>query len=675
MKQISKTKKEVEELREKIRHHDYCYYVLDQPEISDSEYDKLMRRLKSLESVHPELLTPDSPTQRVSGQPIKEFKSVRHRLPMLSLDNAYSYAELHDWVERVRKGLGQGEKIEYITELKFDGTSASFTYRDGRFILGATRGDGQIGDDITANLRTLPTVALRLISSAKYPVPKFLEVRGEVYMEHNDFQRLNREKQKKGEPLFVNPRNAAAGSLKLLDPKITAQRKLRHFIHSFGSLEKGKKISTHWEFIQSAREWGLRLNPHSRLCKNIDEVINECQKWQERRKTLAYDIDGMVIKINYIRQQQKLGHTLKSPRWAIAYKFPAEQATTVLQDIRVQVGRTGVLTPVAILKPVECGGVTISRATLHNFDEIKRLGVRVGDRVVVERAGDVIPKIIKAIEGVRTGRERIFHIPARCPDCGGKIVKEKEEEVAYRCTNPLCPIQLEKELVHFASRQAMDIEGMGKSVVEQLVRRGMVKNIADIYNALNKEKLLQLDLFAEKKAENLLKAIEKSKDRPLSRLLFALGIRHVGEKAAYVLASRFGNIDDLAKAKQDDLQNIAEVGPIMAEAIVEFFSSLQAKKLVESLKKAGLNLREEMAGATAWSLTGKTFVFTGELEGYSRTQAQRLVQERGGNYSSAVSKNTDFIVIGKNPGSKYEKAKKLNVKIIKEKDFKKMVKK
>jgi DNA ligase (NAD+) len=663
------TKKEIEKLRQKIRRHNYRYFVLNDPEISDSEYDKLMRRLIELEEKYPQFKSADSPTQRVGGEPLKKFKQVKHRVPMLSLDNAYSFEEVKAWAQRVRKGLGRTEKIEYTTELKFDGISAAFIYRKGRFSLGATRGDGKTGDDITANLKTVRTLALKLKSTKGHSLPGVLEVRGEVYMEHGDFRRLNEERKKAGHSLFANPRNAAGGSLKLLDPRITAKRKLKNFIHSFGLPEKGKGFSSHREFLQSAEAWGLCVSPHYKLCGDIDAVIAECKKWQKKRESLPYDIDGIVIKVNNLRQQKKLGVTLKSPRWAVAYKFPAQQATTTLERIDVQVGRTGVLTPVAILKPVQCAGVTIKRATLHNFDEIKRLGVHKGGRVVVERAGEVIPKIVKS---VHKGKGATLHIPAHCPVCKGEIVKEKEEEVAYRCPNPLCPAQLERGLMHFASRRAMDIEGMGQAVVEQLVGRKLVKDFADIY-ALTKQELLKLDLFAEKKAQALIQAIEKSRKQPFSRLLFALGIRHVGEKAAFVLANKFGNIDKLGKATKEQLRNIPEVGPVMASGVEDFFRSSQAEKLIKDFKKAKVNMIQPNVKVRAHTLAGKTFVFTGELESFTRTDAQRLVRELGGDFSSSVSKNTDYVVVGASPGSKYDKAKKLEVSIIDEAKFKKLI--
>lgn len=664
--------KKIEKLRDEIRHHDYCYYVLNQPEISDKEYDDLMRRLKELETKHPELVTKDSPTQRVSGKPLEEFATVKHGIPMLSLDNTYSFDELKEWDERVHKGLRQ-ELVEYVAESKIDGTSSSFTYRKGVFILAATRGDGETGEDITLNARTIRSVALKLIPVSRLPVPDLLEVRGEIFMERKAFERLNEERKRKGEALFANPRNAAAGSLKLLDPRITASRKLNCFVHSPGVLEGKKLFDTHWDFLKTAKAFGLRVDSNVKLCRSIDEVIEHCKRWEKKRDKLAYEIDGMVIKVNSLAQQRKLGFTMKSPRWAVAYKFPARQATTKLKDIVVQVGRTGVLTPVAKLEPVECGGVEISSATLHNFDEIKRLDARIGDRVILERAGEVIPKIVKVVKSVRTGREESFSVPKKCPECGAPIAKEKAEEVAYRCLNPSCPAQLERGLLHFASRSAMDIEGMGQSVVEQLVERKMASDFADVY-FLKEGELLSLSLFAEKKARSLIEAIEKSKSQTLSRLLFALGIRQVGEKAAQVLAERYGSLDSLMKAKSEDLQEISEVGPVMAESIEFFFKQPGTRKLIEKLKKAKVRMTEEVKRVGPQPLKGKTFVFTGELKGFARHEAEALVKSLGGRSSPSVSKQTDFVVCGSSPGSKYDKAKKLGVRIIDEKEFEALIK-
>jgi DNA ligase (NAD+) len=662
----TEVKKELERLREQIRHHDYLYYALSQPQISDKEYDILMRRLKDLEDKYPQFKTDNSPTVRISGGILEGFRTVKHKQKMLSLDNTYSYEELGDWDERVHKGLRSGEKVEYVVELKIDGVSANITYEKGMLSIGATRGDGEAGEDVTQNIKTIRAIPLVLLGKN---IPDFIEMRGEVYMERKDFALLNKERERAGEILFANPRNATSGSLKLLDTGLAAKRRLNFFAHSLGEY-KGLDILTQWEFLNRLKEWGMRTNPHSKLCSNLEEVIDYCKIWQEKREKLTYDIDGMVIKVNSLSQQSKLGFTLKSPRWAAAYKFPARQATTEVLNINLQVGRTGVITPVAELKPVECAGVIIRHATLHNFDEIKRLNVKEGDRVLIERAGEVIPKIIKVVQS--KGRHP-FIIPKACLVCRGKVIKEKEEDVAYRCINPSCPAQLERGLIHFASRTAMDIEGMGEAVVEQLVRKGLVKDFSDIYS-LKKEDLLKLELFKDKKAENLLEAIEKSKNQPLSRLIYGLGVRHVGEKAAYVLAHKFTTLDKIMKAKQEDFDAIYEVGSVMAESIVNFFRQESTQRLIKKLKEACLNLQEKLTPVKKSSLTGKTVIFTGELKNFSRSEVERLVRQFGGNASSSVSKNTDLVVFGENPGSKYNKAKELGIKIINEEEFREMIK-
>ncbi|MDD4894300.1 MAG: NAD-dependent DNA ligase LigA [Candidatus Omnitrophica bacterium] len=659
-------KKEIERLKTKIRRHDYLYYVLSQPEVSDKEYDDLMRKLKGLEDKYPQFKTKDSPTIRVSGGILEGFEAVKHKQKMFSLDNTYSYDELRDWDERVRKGLKTGEKIEYVVELKIDGVSANITYEKGALSIGATRGDGESGEDVTQNIKTIRAIPLVLLGEN---IPDFIEIRGEVYMEKKDFDILNKEREGSGEILFANPRNATSGSLKLLDAGLVAKRRLNFFAHSLGEC-KGLDIPTQWDFLNMLKEWGMRANPHSKLCNNLDEVINYCEAWHKKKEKITYDIDGIVVKVNSLSWQKKLGFTLKSPRWAVAYKYPAEQATTEVLEIIPQVGRTGVITPVAKLKPVACAGVIIKHATLHNFDEIKRLNVKEGDRVLIERAGEVIPKIIKVVQN--NGRHA-FITPKNCPVCKSKVVKEKEEDVAYRCINPSCPAQLERGLVHFASRDAMDIEGMGEAVVEQLVRKGAVKDFADVY-FLKKDDLLKLELFKDKKAQNLLGAIEKSKKQPLSRLLYGLGIRHVGEKAAYVLAQKFANLDSLIKAKKEELDAIYEVGSVMAESIVDFFTQQSTKELLKKLKEAGLNAEEQIMPVKKSPLTGKTLVFTGELKSFSRSQAERLVRQSGGNASSSVSRNTDLVVIGENPGSKYDTARKLGIKIINEDEFAEMIK-
>ncbi len=662
MKKNIKEKKEIEYLREKIRKHDYCYYVLNQPEINDTEYDKLMYRLKDLEISYPQYVSFDSPTQRVSEQPLTGFKSVKHRLSMLSLDNTYSAEEIKEWDKRIKKILPD-ENIEYVVELKIDGIGVSLVYEESVLFQGITRGNGEVGSDITLNVKTIKSIPLRL----KGKVPRKLEVRGEIFMGRVDFLSLNKGRKRDGQQLFVNPRNAVGGSLKLLDPRITSRRKLDCFIHSFGFMEGGEKFISHWQFLKEAGKLGLKINPHFKLYKKIEEVIDSCNQWAKKKNDLDYEIDGIVIKVNSLSSQEKLSSTLKSPRWAIAYKFPAKQSMTTLNSIKIQVGRTGVLTPVAELEPVECGGVTISRATLHNFDEIKRLGIRIKDRVVIERSGEVIPKIVKVIESVRKGNEEEFKIPEVCPECLVKITRE-EGEVFYRCINPFCSAQLERGLVHFASRNAMDIEGMGKAVVEQLILNKLVDDFADIY-FLKKEDLLKLELFKEKKASNLLGNIEKSKQKPLSCLLFGLGIHHVGEKGAELLAKRYGSIDQLIKTKKEDLEGIYELGSVMAESIVNFFLQDSVKKLIEKFRKAGLLLKEEKKELKTQTLKDKLFIFTGELKGFSRSEAQKTVRALGATVSSSVSKRVSFVVAGEKPGSKYEKAKKLNLAILNEDEF------
>ncbi len=659
-------KKSIESLREEIRQHDYLYYILSQPKVSDKEYDLLLSKLKKLEDEFPEFKSDDSPTVRVSGGILEGFNTVTHKEKMLSLENTYSFEELREWDVRVHKGLGGNKKIEYVVELKIDGVSASLSYKQGKFIIGATRGDGERGEDVTQNLKAIRAIPLKLLGKN---IPEFIEIRGEVYMDRVDFVKLNEEREDEGEVSFANPRNAASGSLKLLDSGITYKRRLNFFAHSLGEL-KGQEIKSHWDFLSLLKAWGVRGNIYSKLCHNLDEVIEYCNLWEKKREQLTYDIDGIVVKVNDIAQELSLGSTLKSPRWAVAYKFPARQATTEVLKINVNVGRTGVITPTAELKPVECAGVIISNATLHNFDEIKRLKIKVGDRVLIERAGEVIPKVIKVVES--RGKEE-FKIPNNCPACQGRVIKEREEDVAYRCINPFCPAQLERGIFHFASRAAMDIEGLGESAIAQLVKLKLVKNFADIYK-LRQADLKKLDLFKEKKIDNLLAAIKKSKARPLSRLIYALGIRHAGEKASFILAKKFKSLDNLSKAKKEELEDIYEVGPVIADSVIDYFSQRQTKEMVNGLKEAGLNFKDETAPLRATALAGKSVVFTGELKDYSRIQAEELVRNLGGNPSSAVSKSTDFLVAGENPGSKFEKAKKLNVKIIDERKFKEIIK-
>ncbi len=658
-------KSKIEDLRKNIRRHDYLYYALSQPEVSDREYDDLMGQLKKLEKLYPQYQDEYSPTVRVSGGILKGFKTVKHGQKMLSLDNTYSFEELKDWEKRVVKGLEEKDNIEYVLEHKIDGLSANLTYEKAKLTIGATRGYGDSGEDVTANLKTIRAIPLILQGE---DIPEFIEIRGEVYMDRKEFVKINSEREKAGEELFANPRNAAAGSLKLLDTSIVSGRRLSFFAHSLGDC-RGIALKTHFSYLEKLKSWGVRINPHTRLCRNIDEVIAYCKQWQEKRESLDYEIDGIVIKLNSIAAQEKLGFTLKSPRWAVAYKFPARQATTKVLRIKVNVGRTGVITPTAELEPVECGGVVIKNATLHNFDEIKRLNIREGDRVLIERAGDVIPKVVKVVESLG---KKPFLIPDTCPACSGKVIREKAEDVAFRCINPCCPAQLERGLLHFASRGAMDIEGMGESVVEQLVTMKLVRDFADIYKLTAKD-LARLDLFKDKKINNLLSGIEKSKSRPLSRLVYALGIRHVGEKAAYVLAMKFKAMDNFLKAGLDELQEIREIGPVIAESIRDYFSLSPTRKLIERFRQYKLNFKEEISRTKATAFIAKTVVFTGEMDKFSRFEAEELVRRSGGNTSSGVSIATDFVVAGANPGSKFDKARKLGVKIIDETEFLKML--
>jgi DNA ligase (NAD+) len=661
---IESVKREIEKLREEIRYHDWRYYVLDEPEISDKEYDVLLGRLKKIETQYPQFITTDSPTQRVSGGLLQGFATVKHKIKMLSLDNTYSMDELEGWEDKIKRMLAKNVHLDYIVELKIDGVSCSLTYEKGLFSVGATRGDGETGEDITVNAKTIKSIPLKLRGKG---IPEILEVRGEIYMDKLDLENINRVRAKDNEPLFANPRNAASGSLKLLDPALVFERNLKCFVHSFGWV-KGYEFKNHRDFLEQIKSWGIRTNPHNKWCRDLKEVLDYCRIWQEKRDNLAYEIDGMVVKVNDYSLRQTLGSTLKSPRWAVAYKFPAHQATTVVEKIEFGVGRTGIITPVAILKPVECAGVTISRATLHNFDEVKRLDIRQGDTVLIERAGEVIPKVVKVILSKRKEHAKKMQVPERCPVCRQSIAKEKEEEVYWYCINPGCPAKIKESLLHFASRGAMDIEGLGESAVEELVNKGMVKSLVDIYR-LKKEDLLGLPLFAQKKATNLIMAVQASKERSLSRFLYGLGIRHVGEKVALLLASEFKNIDKFLTLNEDKLLKIPEVGPTIASSVVKFFSSAWTKKMIEEFKKIGINLKEEEKIIHKTHISGKVFIFTGELKTLSRNQAQKAVENLGGRWVSAVTKNIDFVVVGSNPGSKYVKAQKLCLKTITEEDF------
>ncbi len=656
-------------LRKKIREHDHRYYVLDSPTISDSEYDALYKQLQTLEAEHPECITPDSPTQRIGGKVAASFGAVRHGTPMLSLDNTYTEAEVRDWYTRVLKGLNT-TNCALFTEPKIDGLSLSLTYTDGLLTTAATRGDGTSGEDVTANVRTIRAIPLRLLNTEP---PRLIEIRGEVYMEIRDFNTINKDLLSGNEEPFANPRNAAAGSLRQKDPSITAQRRLKFFVHSFGQKEGGPKFDLHSQYLEFCRQSGLRPADYSKLSPTLEEALAHYSLLMDKRDSLPFEIDGMVLKVNSFAQQSELGFTTRSPRWAIAFKFPSRQATTVLEAINVQVGRTGVITPVAKLTPVPLGGVTISSATLHNFDEIGRLGVKVGDTVLLERAGDVIPKVVKVITAKRTGGEIHFVVPKLCPSCKGPVTRSREDEVAYRCLNPACPAQLEAKLLHFASRLAMDIDGMGYAAVSQLLALKKIHTFADIYS-LTVDDLLKLELFKEKKAGNLIASINASKTRPLSRLLFALGILHVGEKAARVLARHFHTLDSVMAAALEELTDIADIGPVMAQSIQDYFAQESVRRLIADLIKAGLNTTEPEAKRIVTPLSGKTFVFTGELTELSRPEAEAKVNALGGKATGSVSAKTDYVVAGAAPGSKYARAQKLGVTILNEQQFLDLIK-
>jgi DNA ligase (NAD+) len=666
---LAQARKEIERLRRLIRYHDHKYYVENAPEISDAEYDRLYRALKDLEAQFPQLITPNSPTQRIAEKPLTGFRVVRHRQPMLSMDNTYSAEELREFDRRIKRFLSV-PSVAYLVELKLDGVSVSLTYQDGQFVQGASRGDGERGDDITANLKVLRTLPLILDAPKGDLIPRWMEVRGEVIMPRPAFEALNRQRAKEGEPLFANPRNAAAGSLKQLDPRIVAQRGLTLFCYGVGAVE-GRTFSTQKEVLEFLKACGFPVNPHDRLCQGIEEVIAYCDVWDEKRKQLDYDTDGMVVKVNDLDQQRRLGVTAKSPRYMIAYKFPAERAITQLLDIRVQVGRTGTLTPVAHLKPVLLAGTTVSHASLHNQDEIRRKDIRIGDWVVIEKAGEIIPQVVEVVRSKRSGKERSFAMPTRCPACGGKVYRD-EEEVAVRCGNLDCPAQLKERIIHFAQRTAMDIEGLGDALAEQCVARGLVKDVGDLYR-LKESDLVSLERMGKKSAQKLLAHIEASKDRPLARLIFALGIRHVGSATAEALARHFGSMDRLMEATHATLMDLPEVGPVVADSIIQFFQSPANRAVLQKLKTAGLKWKEEAPTLISRRLEGQTVVFTGELSRWKRHEAEGLVRAHGGEVGSSVTRKTTLVVVGANPGSKYEKAKALGVRTVDEMEFQKML--
>ncbi len=663
-------KKEAESLREQIRHHEYLYHVVDTPEISDLEFDRLMNRLKEIEAVHPELRTPDSPSVRVGGAPREGFQTVRHARPMLSLDNAFSYDALREWDRRVREGTGRKE-IEYIAEHKFDGLSISLQYQDGLFVRGVTRGDGTTGEDVTPNVKTVRSVPLRLEPAAlkKAKLPSTFEVRGEIMMTRESFEALNRQQERIGGKIFVNARNSAAGSIRVLDPSITAQRKLDFFAY-YLFVDGKVPYPKHSESLEALKNLHFRASSDWKLCDGIDAVVDYCNTWDSKREKLPYEIDGVVIKVNSIGLQNELGFTSKAPRWAIAYKYPARQETTVVNNIDVNVGRTGTLTPVAFLQPVQVGGVTVSRSTLHNMDEIERLGLQIGDTVLLERAGEVIPHILKVVK--EGNPRRPFHMPKNCPVCGSTIHRV-EGEAAYRCVNAACPAKRKEAILHFAGRHAMDIDGLGEKIVDQLVDRGIVKDVSDLYT-LTVDQLANLDRMAEKSAQNLIDEIDASKKNSLARLIHALGILFVGERTGQLLAEHFCSLDEFAAATQEQLESVPEVGPKVSSSIVEFFSEPANRNIIKKLHKAGVRPTVEKREMKSQKFAGKSFVFTGSLAKRSREEAAELVLQHGGKISSSVSKKTDYVVVGSDPGSKLDKAKELNIQVLTESDFDKLLK-
>ncbi|MGE7273805.1 NAD-dependent DNA ligase LigA [Brevibacillus panacihumi] len=656
--------KRMEELTKLIERHNRLYHEEDRPEISDQEYDQLVRELIALEENFPELAQPDSPTKRVGGAPLPFFEKVVHKTPMLSLGNAFSEEDLRDFDRRVRQAVGN-QAVRYVCELKIDGLAVSLLYENGLFVKGATRGDGTTGEDITQNLRTIRSIPLRLSR------PLSLEARGEAYMPKPAFEKLNKEREERGEPLFANPRNSAAGSLRQLDPKIAASRQLDTFIYSIGDLQ-GESVESHSEGLDLLESLGFKVNPERRTYSDIDEVIAFINSWTQKRPSLPYEIDGMVIKVDSYAQQEELGFTAKSPRWAIAYKFPAEEAVTILEGIEVSVGRTGTVTPTALLKPVSLAGTTVKRASLHNEDIIREKGLLIGDHVVVKKAGDIIPEIVAVLPERRTGDETPFSMPTHCPECGSELVR-LEDEVALRCINPMCPALIREGIIHFVSRTAMNIDGLGEKVVAQLYNDGIIHSVADLYYLhQQRDVLLGMERMGEKSVDNLLAAIEASKENSLERLLFGLGIRLVGAKAAKVLAEHFGHMDAIAQAQEEEFTLIDEIGPKMAASLYQYFRQPQAEAVIERLKAAGVNMAYKgvrVEGGENLPFSGKTIVVTGTLSAMSRQEAEETIARLGGKVTGSVSKKTDLVIAGEKAGSKLEKAEKLGVAVMDEAGF------
>ncbi len=662
-------KKRIEELRALIRRHEKKYYVEDRPEISDLEFDALMAKLRKLESEYPEFITPDSPTQKVGGEASKKFAAYAHNPPMLSLDNSFCKEDLLNFDKRVNKGI-EGQKAEYLSEPKIDGVGINLVYKNGKLARGVTRGDGKTGEDVTENVKTIKSVPLQI------NIPKDwarVEVRGEIYMRKGEFKKLNEERIKNGEAVFANPRNAAAGSLRLLDASITKSRKLKLFCYAVyifdkkGAAIREKHLTSQFEMMHELKNIGFPVNDNFKNHTDIDSVQAEIDKWEEMRKNLDYDIDGLVVKVNSFAQQNELGATSKFPRWAVAYKFAAEQSETLLKNITVQVGRTGALTPVAELKPVSLAGSTVSRASLHNEDEIARKDVRIGDTVIVEKAGDIIPQVVKVVTDKRPADSKKFHMPKTCPSCGSDAVRE-EGEAAMRCVNKSCPAQLRESIKYFTSRNAMDIDGLGPAIIDQLLDKGLIKDAADIFG-LDYGRVAELEKMGGKSADNLKAAIDEAKNRGLEKFLMALGIRHVGERAAAVLSRRYASVDDLMKADTVELSSVHEIGEKIAGSIKEFFAEKHNRNLIIKFKKLGVSVKGETEKLDKQTLAGKTFVVTGTLEGITRNEAKEFIKRAGGKVSSSVSKKTDYLLGGENPGSKLDKAKELGVRIIGKEEF------
>jgi DNA ligase (NAD+) len=666
---VERAKERLSELKRLINYHNYRYYVLDAPEITDNEFDILMKELEELENRYPEFITPDSPTQRVGAKPLEKFNSVKHTIPMLSLSNAFEEEEVVEFDKRIKRTLGISGNISYVVEPKLDGLAVELVYEDGIFVLGSTRGDGIWGEDVTLNLKTIKSVPLMLLNLTDKPIPKRIEVRGEVIINKEDFKKLNEKREKEGIPPFANPRNAASGSIRQLDSNITSERPLDIFFYGIGEVEY-IEFSSHWEILETLKGFGFKVNRENALCSNIEEVIQYHEKIRENREELPYEIDGIVIKVDSLEYQKILGEKSRSPRWALAYKFEGIQATTVIEDIAVQVGRTGALTPVAIMKPVKVGGVVVNRATLHNEDEIRKKGIMIGDTVVVQRAGDVIPEVVRVIPSLRKGTERRFKFPDKCPACGSNIFKS-EDEAAYRCIGLSCPAKLKESILHFASKRAMNIDGLGDKIIDQLVDKEIVKDIKDIYY-LRKEDLLKLERMGDKLAQNILDSIENSKNITLDRFIYALGIRHVGEYMARLLVKEFKSFDRIMNASYEELANIKGVGPQVAQSVVSFFRDRGNIEIIEALKRANLNISEE-AEEEEKSLSDKTFVLTGALKSFTREEAKRIIEKLGGRVASSVSKKTDYLIVGENPGSKLDEALKHGIKTLNEEEFKELI--